>query len=68
MLLTSLSLSLSSVVEGTMGSKFQALQKLWLYLISKVASGVMKWNVVISRLGKPSSAEIKGVTSISIVQ
>lgn len=47
--------------EGSSGSRTQALQKLWLYLISKVSVGVLTWNIVITRFGKPSSAEIKGI-------
>ena len=38
----------------------QALQKLWAYLISVMATSVLKWNLVITRLGKPSTAEIRG--------
>ena len=47
--------------DGSSGSRTQALQKLWLYLISKVSSSIVTWNIVITRLGKPSSAEIKGI-------
>ena len=38
----------------------QALHNLWIYLLSMMANSVFKWNLVITRLGKPSSVEIRG--------
>ena len=37
-----------------------ALQKLWNYILSIVAGNVLKWNIVITRFGKPSNSEIRG--------
>ena len=44
-------------------SRLMALQQLWNYLLSIVAGTVVRWNIVITRLGKPSNAEIRGDTS-----
>ena len=41
-------------------SRLIALQHLWNYLLSIVARTLVRWNVVITRLGKPSNAEIRG--------
>eukprot|EP00731_Ephydatia_muelleri_P022484 Em0015g67a len=40
-------------------SRLIALQHLWNYLLSIVARTLVRWNVVITRLGKPSNAEIR---------
>lgn len=40
-------------------SRLVALQQLWNYLLSIVARTLVRWNIVITRLGKPSSAEIR---------
>ena len=42
------------------GSRLMALQKLWNYILSIVAGNVLKWNIVITRFGKPSNSEIRG--------
>ncbi len=42
------------------GNCKQALHNLWIYLLSIMANSVFKWNLVITRLGKPSSVEIRG--------
>ncbi len=41
-------------------SRFVVLQKLWTYLISLVSGSLFRWNIVITRFGKPSSSEIRG--------
>ena len=53
------SLSLPPRMDGA-GSRFTALHKLWSYCTSIVANSIIKWNIIITRLGKPSSAEIRG--------
>ena len=40
-------------------SRCMALQKLWDYVCSIVANSVLKWSVVITRFGKPSTSEIR---------
>ena len=52
--------TLSSLSMDSSSSRLVALQKLWNYLMSIVANNLLKWNIVITRLGKPSSAEIRG--------
>lgn len=41
-------------------SRKDALQKLWSYICSIVADSILKWNIVITRFGKPSNLEIRG--------
>jgi hypothetical protein len=40
-------------------SRKEALQKLWSYICSLVADSTLRWNIVITRFGKPSISEIR---------
>ena len=42
-------------------SRKEALQKLWSYICSVVADSILRWNIVITRFGKPSISEIRGL-------
>lgn len=42
-------------------SRKEALQKLWGYICSVVADSIFRWNIVITRFGKPSNSEIRGL-------
>jgi hypothetical protein len=40
-------------------SRKEALQKLWSYICSIVGNSILRWNIVITRFGKPSNHEIR---------
>ena len=41
-------------------SRSLALEKLWSYIASIVSGSLIKWSIVITRFGKPSTSEVKG--------
>jgi hypothetical protein len=46
-------------IDGSSSIRYQPLERLWVYLLSTISTSVLKWNIVITRFGKPSSAEIR---------